>query len=527
MFLQSDPYLAALKLEYLDAKEPLPAVTHSYRHILKSTVWIGGYSFVAVAIGMVRSKAIALLLGPTGVGLLGLYSSVTDVVQTTAGLGINSSGVRQIAEAAGANDVERLRRTSAVLRRTSVLLGFLGAVFVIAFSRQISSITFGTEAHAQAIAILSIAILLRILYDGQSALIQGMRRIGDLAKINVQGALFSTIFGVAAVYFWGRNGVVMIPVVAAAASLFSAVWYSRKLSTGKVSLTASEVQREQSELLKLGSALMISGLMTTGAAYIIRISVLHQVGVEAAGWYQAAWAIGGVYVGFILQSMGADFYPRLTAVARNNPECNRTVNEQAHVSLLLIGPGIIATLTFASLVISLFYSADFRPAVDLLRWLCLGMALRVISWPMGFIILAKGSRRYFFLSELAWNVTYVSLAWICLQAFGLSGAGVAFFLSYVFYSVFVYAIVRKMSGFSWSQSNQKAAALILGSIGMVFLGCRLLAQFWGTMIGTLILLAVSFFSFRGFLKVISRDDLPQPVRLLLRRFRSEPPVPRT
>ena len=49
---------------------------------------------------------------------------------------------------------------------------------------------------------------------------------------------------------------------------------------------------------------------------------------------------------------------------------------------------MLATLTFAPLVIALFYAAKFAPAVGILRWVCLGITLRVISWPMGFIIIA-------------------------------------------------------------------------------------------------------------------------------------------
>ena len=104
--------------------------------------------------------------------------------------------------------------------------------------------------------------------------------------------------------------------------------------------------------------------------------------------------------------MGADFYPRLTAVASDNAECNRLVNEQAEIGLLLAGPGVLATLTFAPLVIALFYSAKFGPAVEILRWICLGMTLRVASWPMGFILLAKGARKTFFWSELLINLDF-------------------------------------------------------------------------------------------------------------------------
>ena len=75
------------------------------------------------------------------------------------------------------------------------------------------------------------------------------------------------------------------------------------------------MRREATALLTLGLGFLASGFLTMGAAYAIRILVLHTGGVEAAGIYQAAWTIGGLYAGFILQAMGTDFYPRLTAAS--------------------------------------------------------------------------------------------------------------------------------------------------------------------------------------------------------------------
>ena len=93
--------------------------------------------------------------------------------------------------------------------------------------------------------------------------------------------------------------------------------------------------------------------------------------------------------------MGADFYPRLTAAIGDRHEANRLVNEQAQVSMLLAGPGVLATLVFAPLIVPVFYSAAFRDGIDLLRWLCIGVALRVITWPMGFIVVAHARQKVF------------------------------------------------------------------------------------------------------------------------------------
>src|SRR5260370_1835145 len=183
--------------------------------------------------------------------------------------------------------------------------------------------------------------------------------------------------------------------------------------------------------------------------------ILRKFGFEATGLYQSAWILGGLYLGFILQAMGADFYPGLTASAKQNVECKRLVNEQSLVGLLLAGPGVIATLTFAPLVIALFYSAKFGAAVGILRWICLGATLQVITWPMGFIIVAKGNQNLFFLADLAWTVVAVSLAWVCVGSFGVNGAGIAFFVSYVFHGLMVYPISRLLRRFRLFREQQQ------------------------------------------------------------------------
>src|SRR5207253_5201389 len=124
-------------------------------------------------------------------------------------------------------------------------------------------------------------------------------------------------------------------------------------------MTGVEIGREAGSLLKLGAAFMASGFLMLGAAYTVRMIVSRNIGLEATGLYEAAWTLGGLYVGFVLQAMGTDFYPRLVGVVKDNTECNRLVNEQARVSLLLAGPGVIATLTFPPLVVAVFYSAAF------------------------------------------------------------------------------------------------------------------------------------------------------------------------
>jgi enterobacterial common antigen flippase len=492
---------------------------HSYGQILKSTAIIGGSTAINIVIRMLRIKVMALLLGPSGIGLMGLYENIIELTQKIVGMGINSSGVRQIAEAVGSNDQQRISRTAQVLQRTSLSLGLLGAVFIVGFSTQLAEFSFGSDQHATGVALLSLAVFCNLLSDGQGALVQGMRRISDLAKIGILGTLYGTLISIVCVYFFHEDGVVLSLVLVSAIGLITSWWYKRKIVLPAYPLISAQVGREQAALLKLGFAFMSSGLMVFGSAYLVRIFIVRNVGVDAAGLYQSAWALGGLYIGFILQAMGADFYPRLTAIVSNHSECNRVVNEQAHVSLLLAGPGVIATLTFAPLAIAIFYTSKFDGAIELLRWLCLGMTLRVLSWPMGYIIVAKNDQKLFFFAELAWTVVYLALAWVCVRTFSLNGAGIAFFWSYIFHVAMIYFIVRKLTDFRWTTENVQTSSFFLALIAIVFASFYILPSWATIVIGTLATALSSVYSIRVLVNFISLDRIPRSVMRLLVKFR--------
>src|SRR5258708_15148450 len=139
-----------------------PGKSRSYGQILKSSALVGGSQVVNIAIGIVRTKAMAILLGPAGFGLFGLYGSIAYLTQSIAGLGINSSGVRQIAEASATGDTTQMARTAAVLRRISLVLGILGAAFLLCFSRLISRVPFRIADHPAVLSMLSTCVLLSL-----------------------------------------------------------------------------------------------------------------------------------------------------------------------------------------------------------------------------------------------------------------------------------------------------------------------------------------------------------------------------
>jgi PST family polysaccharide transporter len=311
---------------------------------------------------------------------------------------------------------------------------------------------------------------------------------------------------------FGAQAIAPSLVAMAAVSTFSSWWYSRQIFPQRPPMSMHQFGHEARALLRLGVVFMTSGLLTFGAAYAIRLIILSEEGVVAAGLYQAAWAIGGLYAGFILQAMGTDFYPRLTTAANDHTECNRLVNEQTEISILLAGPGLLATLTLAPLMMNLLYSAEFSGGADLLRWICLGMMLRIVAWPMGFIVLAKGARSIFFWTELAATLVHVGLALLFIPRLGTAGAGIAFFGLYVWHSILIYVIVRRLTGFRWSAANRRHILLFLPASASVSAAFLLLPLWPAIVLGTVLAALSGIYSLRMLLDLLPRESLPAPLR---------------
>ena len=80
---------------------------NSYRHILKATTLFGGVQVFQVLISIIRSKFIAVLLGPEGMGIAGLLTSTTSLISGITNFGLGTSAIRNVAEANGSGNLKK------------------------------------------------------------------------------------------------------------------------------------------------------------------------------------------------------------------------------------------------------------------------------------------------------------------------------------------------------------------------------------------------------------------------------------
>jgi enterobacterial common antigen flippase len=104
------------------------------------------------------------------------------------------------------------------------------------------------------------------------------------------------------------------------------------------------------------------------------------------------------------------------------------------------------------------------------------------------------------------------LAWGCIARWGVVGAGIAFFLSYVFHAGLLYVLVSKMTGFRWSGQNARVATLCLGITALVFAAVYLLSNWTAAAFGTATAGLLGVYSARILFKIVPENELPRSVR---------------
>jgi len=132
----------------------------------------------------------------------------------------------------------------------------------------------------------------------------------------------------------------------------------------------------------------------------------------------------------------------------------------------------------------LLYSAEFGPAVSILRWQILGDVLKIVSWPLGFIILAAGDGRTFMLSESAAMAVFAGGTWLAIPWLGIQATGASFLLMYMVYLPLVYLLARRRTGFRWRRSVLRDALLLCIATTLVA-ACGAWHDWLGAVVGVL------------------------------------------
>jgi PST family polysaccharide transporter len=417
----------------------------SFARILRSSALMGGAQVATLGAGFLRTKVIALVLGPAGVGLAGLFNTYSGSISAFSGWGLGTSGVRLVAGATA----EEKPKTQAAVRRMGWLLSLIGLALSVLLFWPATWLTFGANDYVLEMAIVALAVPCLIASGTWSALLQADGRVESVAKVQIAGALVGTVLGLPLVYLYGTIGVAL-GILLAAVMPSALLWRAARVHC--VPQAQECVERQHLDtLVKIGGALMVVGWASQLSTYVVRMAIVRIEGIEAAGLYQAAFAIAGSLPGFVFAAMGADFFPRV-ASTKSEEDALKATEKQIIIGVILASPLIGIILLFDREILALLFTKSFESAALPMMWLTWGIFVRLLAWPLGFWMIAKSRPMVVMTVEACAAALLAALQGYLTHMAGLPGAGIGFLLAYMAYAFALVILVRKTAG-RWLSSR--------------------------------------------------------------------------
>jgi O-antigen/teichoic acid export membrane protein len=296
-------------------------------------------------------------------------------------------------------------------------------------------------------------------------------------------------------------------------TLFLSWYFSSKVKIKRVEVSREILMSEGGDMVRIGFFLSLSSLISMASAYVVRVFVSHKGGVEQVGLYNAGFAIINTYVGMVFSAMVTDYFPRLSGIVNEPGKAKAIINQQAEVALLILAPILTFFLIFINWVVILLYSTRFLPVDSMIHWAALGIFFKAASWPIAYLIIAKGDSKLFFYSELIANIYMLGLNVIGYQMSGLDGLGMSFFAGYLIYLIQVFIITNRKYTFTFQKMFYKifAVQFIVGVL--CFASSKLITPPYTYFLGSLLVLFSSYYSLRELNKRLGL------LTLILERFK--------
>lgn len=378
------------------------------RSLLKGTALFGGTQVVNMLAGVLRGKLVATLLGTVGMGITSIYMSTLLPLQQFFSMGIATAIVSIVASistetAEGKRDLqERIE----ACRRVMLLFSLAGMAFMVLSALWLSRFSFGDDVHTKAYALLGIALVFLIMEGGETAFLQSRRFMKEVATRNVITALSGLVISVPLYWWLGIEGIVPAIIGCAFVGWIYPRLMTRRHGLGCRSLSWRRTWTLGRQTIALGFLLMIGAMLGNVTSYALNVGIRDlggASGLSDVGLYRAAQSITGQYVGMVFAAMATDYFPRLSALKDSKAEARRLVQQEFDLVLLIMAPIVVALIVAAPLIIRVLLTEDFLPLTNVIRIIGVSLLCKAAYFPIGYISLAYGRKRYFFWVEGVWD----------------------------------------------------------------------------------------------------------------------------
>src|SRR3989338_1377133 len=414
--------------------------------LIKTSVLNG----IAVVIKMLTllglNKILAIYVGPAGYAALGQFQNAVQMISTFASGAINIGVTKYTAEY---HDDEVKQHQVWRTAGTIALIGSLiAAALVIGFNRTLAGWFLKDEALGSVFIWFAATLVLFVFNTLLLAILNGKKEIHRYVVANIAGSLFALAVTSIMATQLGLYGALVALAVYQSLTFFVTLLLTYKAPWFKLSYLVGGIDKQAAKNLAKYTAMALTSAACVPLSHIlIRNHLGETLGWAAAGYWEAMWRLSVDYLMVVTMTLSLYYLPRL-AELKGPAEIKREILQGYKLILPVAALCGLGIYLFRDFIIALLFTSEFAPMRELFAWQMLGDALKISSWILGYVLMARAFIGAYIVTELIFASSFYLFVWGFSSLYGIEGASMAYALNYVLHFLCMFFILKRKGIFS-------------------------------------------------------------------------------
>ena len=409
--------------------------------LIKTSVLTGISTVIKLVSAFVINKVIALYIGPAGLAIVGQLQSFTSIITTFSNGAISSGIVKYTAEYQDIEEKKKIFSSSIVI---SLICSLIISIFLFTFSGYLSELILKDIQYSSVFIIFGATIFLFALNMVLISILNGQKEIKKYVLVNIAGSIFSLVFTSVLIMQLNLKGALYAMVLNQSVVFFVTLAFVLKSSWFKLEYFLKGLDKESlSKLSKYSLMAIVSALTVPVSHLIIREYIGENLGWDSAGYWQGIWYISTMYLLLVTTTLSVYYLPRLSEI-QDNKELRKEIFSGYKIIMPIVIVASLVIFLLKEYVVLIAFSKNFMPMIDLFAWQLIGDVIKIASWLLAYLMLAKAMTKTYISLEILGSLSFVLLSIYFVDNYGLVGITYAYALNYFLYMFVMIYIFRKV-----------------------------------------------------------------------------------
>jgi len=408
--------------------------------LIKTSVLTAISTIIKVTSAFVINKVLALYVGPSGLAVIGQLQNFMSVITTFSNGAITSGIVKYTAEYQTIEQKQKIFSSSIII---SLFCSLVISIFLFGFSNYLSELILKDVQYNNIFVVFGLTVFLFALNTILMSILNGQKEIKKYVLVNIAGSIFSLFFTSFLITQLNLMGALYALVTNQSIIFFVTLGFVIKCNWFKFEYFKQGVDKESLVKLSKYSLMAITSALTVPVSHlIVRNYIGENLGWDSAGYWQGIWYISTMYLMLVTTTLSVYYLPKLSEI-QDNTELKKEIFNGYKIILPIVVITSILIFLLKEYIIIIVFSDKFMPMIELFTWQLIGDVIKIVSWLLGYLLIAKAMAKVFIYTEIGFSVLFVVFSVIFVDIFGLVGITYAYSLNYFLHLIVMIFIFRK------------------------------------------------------------------------------------